>query len=76
MSQDGTHPAGTNRSGAKKKSGASTAETASTDTADGPGPAEAGSDQGEQAVDGQTGDNTQLVSEGDMAEDSVLVVRG
>ena len=25
-------------------------------------------------MDGQTGDNTQLVSEGDMAEDSVLVV--
>ena len=73
MPQDGAYPAGTNRSGAKRKRVTSTAEAASTDTAD---RLEAGSDQGEQALDGQTGDNAQLMSEGDkdMAEDSVLVV--
>ena len=77
MPQDGAYPAGTNRSGAKRKRVTSTAEAASTDTAGGPADRlEAGSDQGEQVLDGQTGDNAQLISEGDrdMAEESVLVV--
>ena len=77
MPQDGAHPAGTNRSGAKRKRVTSTAEAASTDTAGGPADRlDAGSDQGEQVLDGQTGDNAQLISEGDrdMAEESVLVL--
>ena len=76
MPQDGAYPAGTNRSGAKRKHVTSTAEAASTDTAGGPADRlEVGSDQGEQVLDGQTGDNAQLISEGDrdMAEESVLV---
>ena len=70
MPQDGVYPAGTNRSGAKRKRVTSTAETASTDTAGGSaGRLQAGSDQGEQVLEGQTGGNRQLISDrdGDMA---------
>ena len=77
MPQDGAYPAGTNRSRAKRKRVTSTAEsTASTDTAGGSaGRLEAGSAQGEQVLEGQTGDNVQLISERDrdMAEETVLV---
>ena len=66
MPQDGAYPAGTNRSGAKRKRVTSTADsTASMDTAGGSadGP-EAGSDQGERLLEGQqTGGNVQLLSD-------------
>ena len=54
MPQDDAYPAGTNRFGAKRKRVTSTAErTASTDTAGGSaGRPEAGSDQGEQLLEG------------------------
>ena len=76
MPQDGAYPAGTNRSGAKRKCVTSTAETASMDTAGGSADRlEAGSDQGEQVLEGQTGYNIQLISERDrdMANETVLV---
>ena len=77
MPQERSYPAGTNRSGTKRKRVTSTADnTASTDTAGGSaGRLEAGSDQGEQVLEGQTGDNVQLISERDrnMANETVLV---
>ena len=78
MPQERSYPAGTNRSGTKRKRVTSTADsTASTDTAGGSadGP-EAGSDQGERLLEGQqTGGNVQLLSDRDkdMANETVVV---
>ena len=78
MPQERSYPAGTNRSGTKRKRVTSTADnTASTDTAGGSaGGPEAGSDQREQLLgEQQTGGNDQLLSDRDnnMANEMVLV---